>query len=175
MPVSAETNGNVSVTDQFEARMKADGAVARKAPDGTAVLTGIEALADGLAASELAIHSGVTNLEVRIRFASDPALPCPSVAIGIAHANGTVVASAGSANDGVELFRDASGMGMGVLTLPRLPLLKGDYTVSIILACERGLHVYEVVERAVTLRVVQTGLEQGLVSLPHRWNSGAGA
>lgn len=175
LPVSAETNGNVSVTDQFEARMKADGAVVRKAPDGTAVLTGIEALADGLAASELAIHSGVTNLEVRIRFASDPALPCPSVAIGIAHANGTVVASAGSANDGVELFRDASGMGMGVLTLPRLPLLKGDYTVSIILACERGLHVYEVVERAVTLRVVQTGLEQGLVSLPHRWNSGAGA
>lgn len=176
-PASSATDCDApsSDTDRFEARMKADGALVRKAPDGTAVLTGIEALADGVAASELAIHSGVTTLEVRIRFSSDPALPCPSVAIGIAHANGTVVASAGSANDGVELSRDASGAGSGVLTLPRLPLLKGDYTVSIILACERGLHVYEVVERAITLRVVQTGLEQGLVSLPHQWTSGAGA
>ena len=135
------------------------------------MLTGIEFRADGVVARELAIHSGQTTLELRVFFSSDPALPCPSVAMGIAHASGTVVTSAGSANDGVQLFRNSAGEGEALLTLPRLPLLKGDYSVSVILACERGLHVYEIVERAATLRVVQSGLEQGVVSLPHHWNA----
>lgn len=143
--------------------------VVRVAPDGTAVLTGIEAFADGVAGRELAIHSGQTTLMLRVRFSSDPALPCPSVAVGFAHANGMVVSSAGSANDGFVLSRDASGSGSVELTFEKLPLLKGDYTVSAILGCERGLHVYEVRERAVTLRVVQADLEQGLVKMPHRW------
>lgn len=169
-PISAKAETAAAI---FEADSLAHGAEVRKAPDGTAFITDIRALADGVAGRELAIHSGRTSLEVQVRFDSDPALPCPSMAIGIAHANGTVVASAGSANDGVELQRDAAGSGTGVLTLPRVPLLQGDYTVSVILACERGLHPYEIVERAITLRVVQTGLEQGLVSLPRQWNAKA--
>lgn len=166
-PLAAKATAAVT----FEADALAHGAKVRKAPDGTAIITDIKALADGVAGQELAIHSGRTTLELKVRFDSDPALPCPSMAIGIAHVNGTVVASAGSANDGVELSRDASGSGTGIITLPRLPLLQGDYTVSVILACERGLHPYEIVERAITLRVVQTGLEQGLVSLPRQWNA----
>jgi len=163
--------GTNAAADTFESDSVAHGARVRKAPDGTAVITDIQALADGVAGRELAIHSGRTTLELRVQFDSDPSLPCPSVAIGIAHANGTVVASAGSANDGVELSRDAFGSGVGTLTLPRLPLLQGDYSISVILACERGLHPYEIVERAIMLRVVQTGLEQGLVSLPRQWTA----
>ena len=72
------------------------------------------------------------------------------------------------------LSRDAQGRGEAVLTLPALPLLKGEYTVSVILACERGLHPYEIVERAIRLSVVQEGLEQGVVTLPHRWSAGEG-
>ena len=169
-PAAADADTNAAA-DTFEADSVAHGARVRKAPDGTAVITDIQALADGVAGRELAIHSGRTTLELRVQFDSDPALPCPSVAIGIAHANGTVVASAGSANDGVELSRDAFGSGVGTLTLPRLPLLQGDYSISVILACERGLHPYEIVERAIMLRVVQTGLEQGLVSLPRQWTA----
>ena len=157
----------------FESESLAQGAAVRKAPDGTAVITGITARADGVAARELAIHSGQTTLDLHVQFACDPALPCPSVAIGIAHASGVVVASAGSSNDGVALVRDADGTGEAWLTLPRLPLLKGDYSVTVILACERGLHAYEIVERALTLRVVQSSLEQGLVTLPHHWNGAA--
>lgn len=141
----------------------------RVAAAGTAVLVSIEAFADGARGTELAIHSGVTQLVLRVGFASDPALPCPSVAFGFAHANGMVVCSAGSANDGFELRRNAAGTGCAVLTFDAVPLLKGDYTISVILGCERGLHVYEVMERAVKLRVVQADLEQGLVRLPHRW------
>ena len=73
--------------------------------------------------------------------------------------------------DGAPTADATSPTGEAWLTLPRLPLLKGDYSVTVILACERGLHVYEIVERAATLRVVQSGLEQGVVSLPHHWNA----
>ena len=156
---------------EFEAQSAAQGTEVRKAPDGTAVITGIEARADGMAGRELAIHSGQTSLELRVRFASDLALPCPSVAIGIQHASGVVVSSAGSVNDGAVLTRDAQGCGEAWMTLPKVPLLKGDYTVTVILACERGLHAYEIVERAITLRVVQSSLEQGLVTLPHTWRA----
>lgn len=146
-----------------------DDHAARIVPSGTAVLSRVEAFADGVGGRELAIHSGRTNLLLRVHFASDPELPCPSVAVGFAHANGMVVSSAGSANDGVVLKRDTAGFGSVELSFERLPLLKGDYTVSVILGCERGLHVYEVMERVIQLRVVQQDLEQGLVKMPHRW------
>lgn len=164
-----------SAAAQFEQNSSAHGAQVRKAPEGTAVITGIDAFADGVAGRELAIHSGRTTLDLRVRFASDPALPCPSVGIGIAHASGTVVASAGSVLDGAVLQRDAQGAGEAWLQLPSLPLLQGDYSVTVILACERGLHPYEIMERAVTLRVVQSSLEKGLVTLPHRWRAMAEA
>lgn len=158
----------------FDAQAQAQGMEVRKAPDGTAVITGIEARANGVVGRELAIHSGKTTLELQVWFASDPALPCPSAIVAIAHSNGTVVASAGSVNDQTPLAYAADGTGSATLTLPQLPLLQGDYLVTVILACERGLHPYEIVERAVTLRVIQSGLEQGLVTLPHQWSSLAG-
>ena len=154
----------------FDAQAQAQGMAVRKAPDGTAVITGIEARADGVVGQELAIHSGKTDLEITIQFASDPTLPCPSVAVTILHASGVLVASAGNVNDQVELTRDAQGYGKGVLQLPRLPLLQGDYSVGVLLICERGLHAYETVDRAIKLHVIQTGLEQGLVTLPHQWS-----
>ena len=160
------------VTSAYETSLVMETTVdiaARIVPSGTAVLSRVEAFADGVSGRELAIHSGRTSLLLRVHFASDPELPCPSVAVGFAHANGMVVSSAGSANDGVVLKRDAAGFGFVELTFERLPLLKGDYTVSVILGCERGLHVYEVMERVIQLRVVQQDLEQGLVKMPHRW------
>lgn len=158
----------------FDAQAQAQGMEVRKAPDGTAVITGIEARADGVAGRELAVHSGKTDVEITISFASDPALPCPSVAMTIIHASGVLVTSAGNVNDGIMLSRDTQGNGSATLHLPQLRLLHGDYSVGVLLICERGLHPYEMVDRAVTLRVVQSGLEQGLVSLPHQWSSHLG-
>jgi lipopolysaccharide transport system ATP-binding protein len=51
----------------------------------------------------------------------------------------------------------------------RIPLLKGTYYVTVFLSTEDGVQPYEQVERALTLHITQKGLEQGLVSLPHRW------
>ena len=115
--------------------------------------------------------SGETDLEITIEFSIDPALPPPSVAFGFSDANVLTVASALSANDGISLKPDAYGHGRAVVLFPKLPLLKGRYTITGFLLCENGLHPYDQMERCMALNVTQRGLEQGLVTLPHEWQT----
>ncbi len=129
---------------------------------------------DGQSGTELAVHSGRTTVSLRVCFASDPTLPAPTVAFGIGHLSGITVSSGLSVQTGPAFTRDERGFGCALLNLPTVPLLRGDYHVSVFLACERALHVYEQVERAVTLRVSQRGLEQGLFTLPHDWHDAPG-
>jgi lipopolysaccharide transport system ATP-binding protein len=79
------------------------------------------------------------------------------------------VASATTHNDGLALQTDASGRGSASIVFPRLPLLKGVYWITVFLATEDGIHVYEHIERCLRLDVTQDGLEQGVVALPHEW------
>ncbi len=144
--------------------------VASAAP-GTGRIDRIFATANGVSGRELDVVSGETDLTITIEFSIDPALPLPSVAFGFSDANTLTVASALSANDGIRLNADADGHGRAVVVFPKLPLLKGRYTVTGFLLCENGLHPYEQMERCVALNVTQKGLEQGLVTLPHEWQT----
>ena len=56
--------------------------------------------------------------------------------------------------------------------LPRLPLLKGRYTVSAYVLCERSINLWAAAEHVASFEVVQDHLEQGVVSLPHHWAMG---
>jgi lipopolysaccharide transport system ATP-binding protein len=142
-------------------------------PTGTGVparIRGIESWTDdGQRGTELAVASGQTTVNVQVRFASDPGLPAPTLAFGIGHLSGITVSSGLSLRTGMPFARDPQGNGTALLRLPHLPLLRGDYHLSVVLACERGLHVYELVEHAVTLRVSQQGPEQGLFTVGHDW------
>lgn len=137
----------------------------------TARLTNIQVEVDGIGGNPLAVRSLESTVTVTVEFASDPALPCPTLAVGIRNPADITLASAGSRNDGVALTRAADGRGSGRLVFPALPLLKGEYTLNVFLLCEQGVHFYDIAERYVTLRVSQTGLEQGVVALPHRWET----
>ena len=119
---------------------------------------------------ELKLHTGRHRLTLTMEFLIDPLLPAPTMIIALYTRGGVLVASAGSHNDGHRLQRDAHGQGRAVLSLPALPLLKGEYYINVILACERGLHYYENVMYAVKLDVTQDGLEQGFVTLEHAWS-----
>lgn len=180
---SYETSLVADMADKANGIVAVDNTDAPPAPEaprpaGTAGLpariTGIECTAnDGQRGTELAIRSAATTLDIRVRFASDPALPAPTVAFGIGHLSGITLTSGLSTQAAKPFRRDAQGSGCAILELPDLPLLRGDYHISIVLACERGLHVYELIERAITLRVTQTGLEQGLFQIPHAWRDGS--
>jgi lipopolysaccharide transport system ATP-binding protein len=138
-------------------------------PPGSGRIVSVTASADGVSGPQLNLRSRESDLRVEIEFSADPALPAPSVALGISDSNGLTVASAISLNDGVTLTRDGAGTGRAAVLFPRFPLLKGQYTITCFLASDEGIHVYEQVDRCVVLNVTQKGLEQGLVALEHEW------
>jgi lipopolysaccharide transport system ATP-binding protein len=91
----------------------------------------------------LRLHTLQDDVSIEVDYVVDPELPPPSLIVSLFTRGGTLVASAGSHNDGVTLPRDASVQGRACITLRQLPLLKGDYFINVFLACERGLHYYE--------------------------------
>ncbi len=121
---------------------------------------------DGLAFQNLA-----EPLHITVDFRSDPNIPCPTLGVVINGADGRAVTSAGNWLDGVPLQRDAAGAVHVVLQFPKLPLLKGRYSVSVYVLCERAINLYASAEHAATFEVAQDHVEQGVVSLPHQWQS----
>lgn len=139
-------------------------------PSGTACLTGFAvALAGQEAGTRLRVRSGVDDVVLTWHFMSDPALPAPTVAVGISDENGLTVSSALSLSDGARVERAPDGSGQASMVLTRLPLLKGRYWLTAFLLSEDGLHPYDQVMQAAQLTVEQDSPLQGFVSLPRRW------
>jgi len=138
-------------------------------PVGHARLTKVTAAAEGQTGKQLELQSQATDLRLEAYFSSDPALPPPTLAFAITGSDGRWICSAGSLNDGVVIRRNATGSGQAVLTFPRLSLLKGEYWVQAFLLSEDGVHIYDQASDVAELHVTQTGLEQGIVAMPHQW------
>jgi len=143
------------------------------ATPGQARFVKLQARADGTPGTELQARSGETELSVDLEFVSDPALATPNLAVMVYGADGRVVCSTGTWIDGFTVTRQTDGRGHARVSFPRLPLLKGRYSVAAFLMCERALHVYEAVEHFASVQVSQPHLEQGVVSIPHQWSNGA--
>lgn len=171
---SASLNASISVAASAKpvAEVETDitpAPAAVSAAPGTGRIVHVLAQADGQQGNELQVESNRSDVSLTIHFAVDPSLPTPSLALGISDSANLTVASTSSLNDHVHLRMDAQGQGSATVVFPRIPLLKGRYSITCFLLSEDGVHIYEQVERCVMLNVRQQGLEQGLVSLPHNW------
>jgi lipopolysaccharide transport system ATP-binding protein len=122
-----------------------------------------------------AIRSGEQDLSIEIELRSDPQGPVPTLGVVLYAGDGRSVSSAGNWLDGAPLVRRPDGSARALLTLPRLPLLKGHYTVSAYVLCERSINVWAAAEHVAKFEVEQDHLEQGVVSLPHHWRMDAPA
>ena len=140
-------------------------------PKGVARLSEIKVMVDGRTGPSLESVSGKSEVSIHVAFESDPSLPCPTVAAGFMWQGSRVVCSASTLWDRVPIQRAADGSGEAELVFQRLPLLKGSYWVAVYLYCENGIHVYDCTNIAAEIKVSQTNLEQGIVSLPHYWKS----
>lgn len=138
---------------------------------GQARIDTIQASVDGVVAKRLSIRSCESDLRVQVFYSSDPDLPAPSVAFGLETHAGVSVSSAGSLSDGVILQRRPDGFGMAELFFPKIPLMRGSYRMSIYLACERMIHMYDYATYCIELDVSHAGIEQGVVFLPRQWRS----
>jgi len=106
-------------------------------------------------------------LDIALR--SDPRLPSPTLGVVVHGADARPITSAGSWIDGAPLQRLPDGSANATLVLPEMPLLKGRYTVSVYVLCDRALHLNAAAEHAASFEVRQDHAEQGVVSLPHSW------
>jgi len=166
---SLNASSPAGATSHTEAQAIFAGEAAPLAAPGSGKINRITASAHGVSGRELDLVSAQSDLQITLDFSIDPALPTPSVAFGFSDANNLTVASVSSLNDGATLSTDVHGHGRAVVVFPKLPLLKGRYSVTGFLLCENAVHLYEQIERSLILNVTQKGLEQGLVTLPHRW------
>ncbi|MFA7605116.1 MAG: ABC transporter ATP-binding protein [Rhodocyclaceae bacterium] len=139
------------------------------APVGSGRIVAVEAECDGTVGKRLAVRSELSTVSVTVRFAVDPALPCPSVGLGIENAAGVGVTSVLAMPDSGAVRVDAHGRGEATVRFVRCALLKGTYHVSAFLICERGLQPYDMAVRCATLEVSQLGGLQGVAVLPHEW------
>lgn len=136
---------------------------------GPTRIRALKAFCDGDSGTMLYARSGESELTIEMEFQSDPQFPTPHLALMVYGADGRVLCSTGTWIDGVTLIRDPSGRGRAMLKYRKFPLLKGTYTLSAFLMCERAVHVYEAVSHFATVQVSQPHLEQGVVSIPHQW------
>jgi lipopolysaccharide transport system ATP-binding protein len=142
-----------------------------KGAAGSVRFTNLKARCDDIGGTDLTARSGQSILSVDFEYTADPQLPIPNLALVVYSADGKIVCSTGTWIDGITLTRGTDGMGRASLNFPKLPLLKGQYSLTAFLMCERAVHVYEAVEHFATVQVSQPHLEQGLFSIPHQWQT----
>lgn len=128
----------------------------------------------GPAGQDPSLRSGVDDLVFHIRVRSNPALPCPTFGVVLHGADGRPVSSAGTWLDGVPLQRGDDGRIDVGLRFGALPLLKGRYTASLYVLCDRAVNLLAAAEHGLTFEVSQQGPQQGVVALPHQWLADAG-
>ena len=143
----------------------------RQTMSGSAHLDKIKLRTQENNSEDAPLTSGESNLIVEISFASDPTLPCPTLAMALQTKDGRIITSAATWEDDFTVHRASDGSGHVCLTLDQLPLLKGEYSISAYLLCERGLHLYDAAEQVATLQIQQKGRLQGYFSIPHRWDN----
>jgi len=136
---------------------------------GHATIVSVKAEVDGLAIKGAVAVSGHSSLDLHIHVASDPAIPCPCVAVTLKAIDGRMLTSAATWEDDFVLQREPDGSSRICLVFDRIPLLKGEYILSVHLLCERGLHVYDSAHGFATLQVRQDGRLQGYFMIPHTW------
>jgi lipopolysaccharide transport system ATP-binding protein len=136
---------------------------------GLTRITSIELTVDGQTGRDLEAVSLQSEVQITVKFESDPDQPCPTFATGFALPDGQIFTSAYTLFDGIHIERDAVGNGQATVVFHKLPLMKGRFSVGAYLFDERALHVYDVVLQAAKVNVVQDGVHQGFVQLPHSW------
>jgi lipopolysaccharide transport system ATP-binding protein len=165
------------VVREYESHLQGRSAAAEAAPASAAAL--VETARLGPARLESARIFGLTEHEGRfapgepwrldIRWQTeDPGLAF-HVGVGLNRADGLEVASFSSFHAGRPAWSGARSY-EARLTVPELPLVKGDFVLYVFLLDERGLHLYDQLLVAPGFRVENPHYSFGVVQIPHRWD-----
>jgi len=138
---------------------------------GTARITGVQANVDGTDGTILNAVSRESTLTISVQFEFDSALPTPNLVITFSTLDGLGISSASSFHDNIDLTSTHANNRKAEVVFPSIPLLKGDYTISVYLGCENAIHCYDAALNIIQLTIDQDSTEQGFVMLPHHWKT----
>jgi ABC-type polysaccharide/polyol phosphate transport system ATPase subunit len=137
------------------------GSVVRPAP----WISEVSLIVNGQAPPRHEIETG-DELAVAISY-EVPAPPTPvHVGVRFLRNDGIVCYGTGTHLDGIT---PGPGSGRVILRLPDIPLLAGEYHVSVHLLDETGLHHYDRRGKACSFRICQPFIALGLCRLKHEW------
>ena len=142
-------------------------------PEGHARIRSVTVSLDGHAGQELYGTSGVSCLEMRVAFSSDPQLPAPSAALVISSDGGRILATNIARSQGALLERNSAGEGVACIRVNQLQMNKGRYRIGAYLMCENGVHVYQWIDPVAHVQLHRDGHDQGYWTLPGEWSSEA--
>ncbi|PTN12105.1 ABC transporter ATP-binding protein [Nitrosomonas aestuarii] len=154
---------------RFASSQSAPSRQASDTNNGAARITGVQAAVDGMSGTILQAISQQSTLTIAVQFDFDPALPTPSLVVTFSTTDGLGISSASSYHDAIDLTQYHMQNKKIEVVFPSIPLLKGDYSLSVYLGCENALHCYDAALNIIQLKIEQEGTEQGFVMLPHHW------
>lgn len=172
LPVTATVSGTDPVPSETVGSGNDTTTVALSHPSGHARITKVEVSMDGHQGSELYGQSGVSCLQMRVQFSSDPDLPAPSTALVISSDGGRILATHICTSQGLVLTRDASGNGTAQIRVDKIPFNKGRFRIGAYLMCENGIHVYQWIDPVAHIQLHRDGHDQGYLMLPGVWSTG---
>lgn len=136
---------------------------------GVAHITAVQASVDGISGTFLQAKSQKSTVTVAVQFDYDPELPTPNLAITFSTLDGLGISSTSSYHDHIDLTDCLKRNNKVEICFPSIPLLKGDYSISVYLCCENAIHCYDSALDIIHLKIEQESTEQGFVMLPHYW------
>ncbi len=136
---------------------------------GVAHITAVQASVDGISGTFLQAKSQKSTVTVAVQFDYDPELPTPNLAITFSTLDGLGISSMSSYHDHIDLADYLKQNNKVEISFPSIPLLKGDYSISVYLCCENAIHCYDSALNIIHLKIEQESTEQGFVMLPHYW------
>ncbi len=134
-------------------------------------LTAIELSSnDSPPAKEISVQSGCDTVNVKVSFVSNVDNTLFNIGVVFSDVNQRVITSAGTHID-KHLIELTDNAGRISISFPGFSLLKGEYYLYVFLLCEKGVLVHDYVHAVAKVKVSQTHLEQGIVSIPHFWGT----
>lgn len=155
---------------QFDAQK--DEAMSSKSPrrwgTGQVQITAVE-LCDAENQPHITFHNGAT-LKIRLHYQADQPVEKPVFGLAIHHKNGTHICGPNTKFDELALPQ-VQGAGIIDYCIPSLPLLEGDYTVSVAVVNESLAETYDYHDRLYSFQVYRGKAKEyyGLVTLNGRW------
>lgn len=159
-----------SITESESASLKHASKQQSPTPNkGVAHITAVQASVDGISGTYLQAKSQKSTVTVSVQFDYDPELPTPNLAITFSTLDGLGISSTSSYHDHIDLKDCLKRNNKVEISFPSIPLLKGDYSISVYLCCENAIHCYDSALSIIHLKIEQESTEQGFVILPHYW------